>query len=44
MGAVQAERISKLEAQRGKLLVQLPPEIQTHVLKRQQEAVEEEGE
>jgi hypothetical protein len=40
---VQAERISQLEAQRSQLLVQLPVDVQTHVLKRQQDAVEEEG-
>jgi molybdenum cofactor biosynthesis enzyme MoaA len=40
---LQANRISQLEAERAQLLTQLPPEVQTHVVKRQQEAVEEEG-
>lgn len=40
---VQAERISQLEAQRSQLLAQLPEDVQSHVLRRQQDAVEEEG-
>lgn len=40
---MQTERISELEAQRSRLLAQLPPELQAHVLQRQKDAVEEEG-
>lgn len=40
---LQTERISALEAQRSQLLQQLPSGVQAHVLKRQHEAVEEEG-
>jgi hypothetical protein len=43
-GVVQAERISRLEAQRAQLLEQLPSSVAAHVVKRQQDAVEEEGE
>lgn len=38
-----AERISQLEARRSQLLAQLPVDVQSHVLRRQQDAVEEEG-
>lgn len=40
----QAARISQLEAQRSRLLGQLPSSVRAHVVKRQQDAVEEEGE